>query len=292
MKNIIFLSVAILVVLGLTACGKCPYSCKCKSAHAKQVPDQLRPTQTKEQIKNVYEKTVQQGDSCSFGGRTCACSAKISQDIGYTRQELDELADANLGLGCGNPISLGEIKPGQTILDLGSGAGLDCFLAARKVGTFGKVIGVDMTPAMIKKATENAKKYGYENVEFRLGDIEELPVENNSVDIIISNCVLSLVADKERAFKEAYRVLKPGGQMYVSDIVLLQPLSDDQKNDKQLRGTCVLGALLKNDYLSIVDNVGFDIDVLGEDFDANKKKFNNPTLAISSLKYIAIKPKS
>ena len=124
-----------------------------------------------------------------------------------------------------------------------------------------------------------------------LGDIEELPVENNSIDIIISNCVLSLTADKRQTFKEAYRVLKPGGQMYVSDIVLLKPLSHEQKNDKKLRGTCVLGALLKNDYLHIVNNVGFEIDILDEDMDVNKKKFNDTKLPISSLKYIARKPK-
>lgn len=245
--------------------------------------------QNKEQIKNVYDKTARQGDSCSFGGRTCACSAKIAKDIGYTRQELDELADANLGLGCGNPISLGEIKEGFTVLDLGSGAGLDCFLAARKVGDTGKVIGVDMTPAMINKATENAKKYGYHNVEFRLGDIEELPVDSNSVHIIISNCVLSLTSDKEKAFREAFRVLRQGGQMYVSDIVLLADLTDEQKRDAKLLGTCVLGALMKEEYLNIVRRVGFDLIILDEDFNVNKKKFNDSSLAISSLKYIAVK---
>jgi arsenite methyltransferase len=202
---------------------------------------------------------------------------------------LDKLADANLGLGCGNPINLGEIKQGQTILDLGSGAGLDCFLASQKVGPSGKVIGVDMTAAMVQKATANARKYGYSNVEFRQGDIENLPLEDNSIDIIISNCVLSLTIDKGSAFNEAYRVLKPGGKMYVSDIVLLRSLSVEQKNDERLQGTCALGALLKNEYLKKAALAGFEIQILDEDFEASEKKFNI-SLPISSLKYIAIKP--
>jgi len=288
MRNIIiFLSIICLIVM-VSACSKYPCSCNCKLNQKKQSTP-INKTQTKEQIKDVYAETAEQGSSCSFGGKTCGCRAKISEDIGYTRQELDELADANLGLGCGNPINLGEIKDGQTILDLGSGAGLDCFLAARKVGSKGKVIGVDMTPAMVKKATENAHKYGYNNVVFRQGDIEKLPVEDSSVDIIISNCVLSLVSNKEKAFKEAYRVLKSGGKMYVSDIVLLKELSIEQKNDNRLRGTCVLGALLKDDYLNIIKNVGLKLDILDEDFEVNIKKFNNDSLPISSLKYIAIK---
>lgn len=261
-------------------------SCQCKY---NSWPNPSNSASNKEDLENVYSQTVQQEESCHFGGRVCGCSAKIAQEIGYTREELDELADANLGLGCGNPINLGEIKLGQTILDLGSGAGLDCFLAAKKVGSSGMVVGVDMTPAMVQKATENAKKYGYTNVVFRQGDIEALPVANNSIDIIISNCVLSLATDKKKVFSEAYRVLKPGGKMYVSDIVLLSTLSDKQKNNPQLRGTCVLGALLKDDYLKIVSSVGFEINILDEDFEVNKKKFNNITLPISSLKYIATK---
>ena len=289
MKNMILLSTLIIVFVCIIAYVKWPCSGNCNPKQKIQQKTQVNSASNKENIKDVYTQTAQQGDSCGFGGRTCGCSTKISQDIGYTRKELDELADANLGLGCGNPISLGEIKPGQIILDLGSGAGLDCFLAAKKVGPTGMIIGVDMTPEMIKKATENAKKYGYENVEFRQGEIEKLPVESNSIDVIISNCVLSITSDKEQAFKEAFRVLKPGGQMYVSDIVLLKALSEEQRNDKRLRGTCVLGALLKNDYLEIVRNAGFEINILDEDLEVNKKKFGNDTLPISSLKYIAVK---
>jgi len=243
----------------------------------------------KEKIKKSYEKVAQNNSNCSFGGKTCNNRVKVSGEIGYTKKELEELADANLGLGCGNPINLGEIKPGQTILDLGSGGGLDCFLAAQKVGDQGIVIGVDMTPAMIEKATLNAVKYGYKNVEFRLGDIENLPVDSETIDIIISNCVLSLTTNKEAAFKQAYRVLKPGGLMYVSDIVLLKALSEKQRTDNKMLGTCVLGALLKEDYIEKLIKVGFEIKILDEDLGVNEKKFDDPSLSISSLKYIAVK---
>ena len=284
MQNLKKLLVVVVALFVPFVCAQCPCRCKCNARQ--KLPQK---SSVKQNLKKVYSKTACQGDNCNFGGRACACSARIAEDIGYTREELDKLADANLGLGCGNPINLGEIKAGQTILDLGSGAGLDCFLAAQKVGLSGKVIGVDMTAAMIKKATDNAQRYGYSNVEFRQGDIEHLPLENNSVDIIISNCVLSLTVDKAQAFHEAYRVLKPGGKMYVSDIVLLKSLSDKQKNDERLSGTCVLGALSRDHYLYIVKQVGFTVDILDEDFDVNKKKFNNDSLPISSLKYIACK---
>ncbi len=245
----------------------------------------------KEDIKKVYAQ-VANNTSCSFGGKSCGCRAKVSEDIGYTRKELDELADANLGLGCGNPILLGDIKEGITIIDLGSGAGLDCFLAARKVGQKGKVIGLDISEAMIKKASTNAIRYGYSNVEFKLGDIENMPIEDEVADIIISNCVLSLASDKEIAFKEAFRVLKPGGKMYVSDIVLLSSLTEEQKSDARLRGTCVLGAINKTSYLEKLARTGFEVAIIDEDTCINKTKYDNELLPISSLKYLAIKPKA
>jgi len=271
-----------------TITKQCKCSCSYKSENQKHTPK--KSLHSKENIKKIYKQVAKNNNgNCNFGGKTCGCRAKVSQHIGYTKKELEDLADANLGLGCGNPINLGEIKPGQVILDLGSGAGLDCFLAAQKVGIEGKIIGIDMTPSMIEKATNNAIKYGYKNVEFRLGDIENLPVDSKTIDIIISNCVLSLATNKETAFKEAYRVLKPGGLMYVSDIVLLKPLSQKQKMDKKMQGTCVLGALLKDDYIEKISNVGFTINIIAEDLEVNEKKFNDSSLPISSLKYIAIK---
>jgi len=145
------------------------------------------------------------GSCCSSGCCGDLNAVDLSKSIGYSEDELKAVPDANLGLGCGNPTALAELKPGAIVLDLGSGAGFDCFLAAQKVGDSGKVIGVDMTQAMIEKARANALKYGYSNVEFRLGDIEDLPVESNSVDVIISNCVINLALDKEKVFKESFR---------------------------------------------------------------------------------------
>ena len=169
---------------------------------------------------------------------------KISKSIGYSDEEINTVPEANLGLGCGNPTALGEIKEGDTVLDLGSGAGFDCFLAAKKVGKSGKVIGVDMTEEMVDKAEVNCQRNTTNtNVEFRLGDIENLPVETGSVDVIISNCVINLAPNKSKVFNESYRVLKNGGKMYVSDIVLLKELNEKQRNDNEstfrLRRRCI-----------------------------------------------------
>lgn len=244
----------------------------------------------KESIKDAYGKVAQAGGSCNlFGGGCCGGGANLSGDIGYSKEELDQMADANLGLGCGNPVSLGEFKEGYTVVDLGSGAGLDCFLASKKVGPTGLVIGVDMTPEMLKKARQNAKKYGIENVVFRKGDIENLPVATNTVDIIISNCVINLAPDKDKVFREARRVLKAGGKMYVSDVVLFDELSEAQKKDVNLLCACVSGALLKEEYLVKLERAGFAVEIVGEDKEINKKWFNSDELPIASLKFIAIK---
>ena len=168
--------------------------------------------------------------------------------IGYTEEELGAVpAGSNLGLGCGNPTALASIKAGETVLDLGSGAGFDCFLASNKVGPEGRVIGVDMTEEMIARARDNASQGGYENIEFRHGEIENLPVEDNTVDVIISNCVINLVPNKENAFKEAFRVLKPGGRLMVSDIVLLKKLPDFVKDSIEAYVGCVAGAATKDE---------------------------------------------
>ena len=207
--------------------------------------------------------------------------------MGYSEEEINLVPEANLGLGCGNPLALVEIKSGEIVLDLGSGAGFDAFLAAKKVGNDGKVIGVDMTNEMIEKARANAKKHGYENVEFKLGDIESLPLEDDSVDVVISNCVINLAPDKDKVFSEAYRVLKEGGRMYVSDIVLLKELSEKQKKDDDLIAGCVGGALLKDDYLNKIEKAGFKLEILSEDKDISKRQYQG--IALESLKIRGVK---
>lgn len=178
--------------------------------------------------------------------------------IGYSDQEIESVPDgANLGLGCGNPVALAAIKKGDTVLDLGSGAGFDSFLAAREVGKTGRVIGVDMTPEMTAKARKNASKGGYENVEFRPGEIENLPVADNSIDLVLSNCVINLSPDKQRVFAETFRVLKPGGRLMVSDLVLVRPLPESMKNSIEAYVGCLAGATLKEEYLDLIKSAGF-----------------------------------
>jgi SAM-dependent methyltransferase len=243
----------------------------------------------KEIIKQAYGTVAQEGGFVCQGGGCCGGGTELSQEMGYTQEELAMFADANLGLGCGHPVGLAHIKEGDVVLDLGSGAGLDCFLAARKVGKLGKVIGIDMTKEMIDKARENARKYNTINVEFRLGDIEALPIENDSIDVVISNCVINLASNKERVFQEAYRVLKRGGKMVVSDVVLIEKLSEAQRNDANLLCACVSGALMKQDYLRFLEQVGFAVNILDEDKEISKKWFDSDELPISSLKFIAYK---
>ena len=232
------------------------------------------------------KKIVKAGYAEAAGKSCCACSKQKDEDIakmiGYSDEEINAVPDANLGLGCGNPVALGNIKPGDTVLDLGSGAGFDCFLSAKLVGDGGKVIGVDMTEEMIEKARANAKKYGYKNTEFRLGDIEALPVDDSSVDVIISNCVINLAPDKAKVFAEAKRVLKTGGKMYVSDIVLLENLDEEKKKNEKLLVGCVAGAVLKDKYLDIIRQVGLTPKVLGEDKEISKEQYNG--IPLESLK--------
>jgi len=186
--------------------------------------------------------------------------------VGYSPEELAAIPeDANLGLGCGNPAALAGLKAGETVLDLGSGAGIDCFLAAAKVGPAGKVIGVDMTPEMLDRARENARKSGAANVEFRLGEIENLPAADNSIDVIISNCVINLSTDKPRVFREAFRVLRPGGRMMVSDLALQKPLPEAIRRSVEAYVACIAGALVKSDYLGAIRAAGFaEVSVVSE----------------------------
>jgi SAM-dependent methyltransferase len=201
---------------------------------------------------------------CCGGGCGCGDATDVLGEIGYGPDQAAAIpAGANLGLGCGNPLAHAEVRPGETVLDLGSGAGIDCFLAAREVGPTGHVIGVDMTPAMLERARANAARSGATNVEFRLGEIEHLPVADASVDLIISNCVVNLSPDKPQAFREAFRALKPGGRLVVSDLVLTRPLDPEMQKNVDLYVGCVAGASLEAEYLAHISAAGFrDVAVL------------------------------
>jgi SAM-dependent methyltransferase len=209
-------------------------------------------------------KVSKKGSSCCGSSTTSA--EDLSKKVGYSEADINAVPEgANMGLGCGNPIALASLKKGEIVLDLGSGGGFDCFLASERVGTKGKVIGVDMTAEMLDKARENTRKGGYKNVEFRLGEIENLPVADNTMDVIISNCVINLSNNKPRVFQEAFRVLKPGGRLMVSDIVILKELPDFIKESIAGYVACVSGALTKDNYLGAIKGAGFsDVKVVNE----------------------------
>ena len=225
----------------------------------------------KEIVKDKYGK-IAAGSGCGCGCQPMPDTSveDISKGIGYSDADLAAVPQgANLGLGCGNPLAFASLTEGEVVLDLGSGAGFDSFLAARKVGATGRVIGVDMTPAMIAKATANAKAGGYDNVEFLLGDIEALPIPDDSVDMAISNCVINLVPDKEKVFRELYRVLRPGGRFMVSDLVLLKELPEALRTSVEAYVGCVAGAILKDQYLAVIRAAGFeDVRIVDEAFAA------------------------
>jgi len=215
----------------------------------------------KKAVRERYAGRVTQQSSCCAPATSCCGTSKAeeqSKSIGYSDEEMQAVPEgANLGLGCGNPTALASLEEGETVLDLGSGAGFDCFLAANKVGTSGKVIGVDMTPEMLDTARRNAKKGNYTNVEFRLGEIENIPAANDSMDVIISNCVINLSPDKPKVFREALRVLRPGGRMMVSDIVLLKELPEFIKSSIEAYVGCVAGAMLRDEYIDAIKAAGF-----------------------------------
>ena len=232
----------------------------------------------KKNVQRKYSAIARSGGSCCGPSSLC-CSGgmsaeQISKSIGYLKKDISMVPEANLGLGCGNPTSLSNIKEGDTVLDLGSGAGIDAFLAAEKTGKTGLVIGVDMTREMIQRARWNARTYGYTNTEFRMGDIEQLPVEDNTIDIALSNCVINLSPNKDKVFAEVYRVLKSGGSLYVSDIVLLEELTPEQRNDPELIAGCIGGAVMREEYLDYMKSVGFEVRILSEDSEISERQYN------------------
>lgn len=217
-------------------------------------------------VKERYSKIAKDGTSCC---PTCSCDYDITaqaKKIGYSEKELGKIPkEAVMGLGCGNPTALADLKEGEVVLDLGAGAGIDVFLAANKVGANGYVIGVDMTEEMVEKSNKIAKKYGYKNVEFRVGEIENLPVDDNSVDTIISNCVINLSPDKLRTYQEAYRVLKLGGRVLISDLVTEGELPAEIRRNFDAWAGCIAGALEKREYIDTIRKAGFrDVNIVSQ----------------------------
>lgn len=268
----------------------------------------------KRRVREGYAKIAEHGGSCCPKASCCGgadISQDISKSIGYTEEEINMVPQgANLGLGCGNPVAIASIKEGDVVVDLGSGAGFDAFLAAKKVGKEGQVVGIDMTPEMIKKAKTNAKKGGYTNVEFKLSEIEKLPLGDNYADIIISNCVINLSTDKKAVFQEAFRVLKEGGRLMVSDLVLIKDLPKNIKESVEAYVGCLAGAVKKEEYLEHMKLAGFrDIRIISQtnypieamandatakaimnDLSLKEKNLKNIANAVVSVKIHAIKP--
>jgi ubiquinone/menaquinone biosynthesis C-methylase UbiE len=246
--------------------------------------NEMSEDKIKKAVRQRYGEIARTGGSCcgpSQAGASCCGSPQeskyqlvkrlqnaenLSVEVGYAEGDLLSVPKgANLGLGCGNPTALASLQEGEVVLDLGAGAGFDCFLAAQRVGPVGQVIGVDMTPDMVDRARENARRDGYENVDFRLGEIEHLPVADSTVDAIISNCVINLTPNKAQVYGEAFRVLKPRGRVMVSDMVTLKELPEFVMQSLAASAGCIAGASLKDDYLQIIADAGFeDIQVLKE----------------------------
>ncbi len=230
--------------------------------------DQKQADEIRQNVRESYSQVAEasnSGDSCGTQSSCCgvsddaAINTLVSTRLGYSEGDLDNVPEgADMGLGCGNPRAIASIKPGETILDLGSGGGFDCFLAAAETGEKGRVIGIDMTPTMISKARANAVKGKYQQVEFRLGEIEHMPVANETVDVIISNCVINLSPDKQQVFSEAFRVLKPGGRLAISDVVASTELPKSIKNDLALYSGCMAGASLIGELQTILENCGYE----------------------------------
>lgn len=229
----------------------------------------MKEKEIKRAVKEGYARIAKQATSDYSSAGCCECDeipGEASRRMGYSDEEISAAPpESNLGLGCGNPVALASISEGETVLDMGAGAGFDCFLASSRVGQSGQVIGVDITSEMVDRARTNAAKGGYKNIDFRQGDLENMPVADNYVDVVISNCVINLVPNKRLVFKEAYRVLKPGGRLAISDVVLTKALPEFVKNSTRAYIGCLAGAIMKEEYLAIIKNVGFsEVEVIEE----------------------------
>ena len=278
-----------------------------------QVRKSVRDTYGKVAIAGVSVSGERQASSCcgpldksretipvsSCGcGKTGFSERQKSTTMGYSKKDMDNVPEgSNMGLGCGNPVALASLKIGQTVVDLGSGGGFDCFLAAKKVGETGLVIGVDMTPEMISKARRNAEAADASNVEFRLGEIEHLPVADNSADIVMSNCVINLSPDKQGVYRDAFRVLKPGGRLVISDVLATAPLPEKIRNDLSLVGACVGGAATIGDTEEMLEQAGFtDIRITPKDYSRDLIRQWDPDKTQQALDYVisatieAVKP--
>lgn len=235
---------------------------------ADQASNQKQADEIRQNVRESYSQVAEasnEGDCCGTVSSCCgvsddaAINTLVSTRLGYSEDDLDNVPEgADMGLGCGNPRAIASIQAGETILDLGSGGGFDCFLAAAETGESGQVIGIDMTPTMISKARNNAVKGKYNHVEFRLGEIEHMPVANDTVDVIISNCVINLSPDKKQVFSEAFRVLKPGGRLAISDVVASTELPDEIRDDLALYSGCMAGASQISELQTILEENGFE----------------------------------
>ena len=266
-----------------------------KIAKSVSVISQIGPA---ESCCGTSQNATSTGVPASCCGGLEVTTEQLSGLIGYSKEDILSVPEgANMGLGCGNPVALASLKPGETVVDLGSGAGFDCFLAAKQVGETGQVIGVDMTPDMLSKARMNAEKMGTNNVEFRLGEIEHLPVADNSTDIIMSNCVINLSPDKLKVYQEAFRILKPGGRLAISDIVATAPLPEEIRKNLELLAACIGGAATIDDTEKMLEKAGFqNIKITPKD-DSRKlisqwvpKAKKNPGDYVVSAYIEAVKP--